>query len=72
MSLSADYRRLLNREAKIYSVIQKNFKKQSKFFMENVQDLYEKYPLNISIAWNNLNNQQVHLYPDKKNRETIE
>jgi hypothetical protein len=72
MALSADYRRLLKREVKIYSIIQKSFNKQKKFLHDNLKELYEKYPLNISIAREKLNNQHVHIYPDKKNRETIE
>lgn len=72
MALSADYRRLLKREVKIYSIIQKSFNKQKKFLHDNLKELYEKYPLNISIAREKINIQHVHLYPDKKNRETIE
>lgn len=72
MSLSPDYRRLLNREMKIYSIIQKSFKKQRKFLEENVEDLYKSYKYNIEIERANLNNETVHLFPDKKWRFDVE
>ena len=72
MSVSADYRRLLRREVKIYSIIQKSFKKQKQFLHDNVKELYEKYPYNICIERNILNNQHVHLYPEKKDWQTVE
>ena len=71
MSVSADYRRLLQREVKIYSIIQKSFKKQKEFLHDNVKDLYEKYPYSICIERSKLNNQQVHLFPEKKSWETM-
>jgi hypothetical protein len=66
MSLCADYRRLLNREMKIYSIIQKSFKKQKEFLEANVEDLYTNYKYNIEIERANLNNEKVHLFPEKK------
>lgn len=72
MSVSADYRRLLKRELKIRTIIEKSFKKQSEFLQNNVKDLYENYKLNIEITRNNLNNEHVHLYPDKKDRYDVE
>ena len=72
MSLSADYRRLLNREMKIYSIIQKSFKKQKEFLEANVEDLYTNYKYNIEIERANLNNEKVHLYPEKKWRFDVE
>ena len=72
MSVSADYRRLLRREVKIYSIIQKSFKKQKQFLHDNVKELYEKYPYNICIERNILNNQHVHLYNEIKNWQTVE
>jgi len=72
MSLSPEYRNLLNREMKIYSIIQKSFKKQRKFLEENVEDLYSNYKYNIQIEYANLNDEIVHIYPDKKNRFDVE
>lgn len=72
MSLSADYRRLLNREMKIYSIIQKSFKKQKEFLEANVEDLYTNYKYNIEIERANLNNEKVHLFPEKKWRFDVE
>ena len=57
---------------KIYSIIQKSFKKQRAFLEENVEDLYKNYKYNIEIERNNLNNEYVHLYPDKKSRFDVE
>lgn len=64
--LSQDYRNLLRKEAKLYSIVQKSFKKQRKYLEENVQDLYENHVYLISIEFNILQNEHVHLYPDKK------
>lgn len=72
MSLSADYRRLLNREMKIYSIIQKSFKKQKEFLEANVEDLYTNYKYNIEIERANLNNEKVHLFQEKKWRFDVE
>ena len=69
MSLSPDYRRLLRKEVKAYTIIQKSFKKQEQFLNDNVIDLYENYTINISVAYNYLQNANVHIYPDKKARE---
>lgn len=69
MVLSADYRRMLRKEVKAYSIIQKSFNKQSKFLEENVEDLYLNYTVNIGLAYNYVNNAYVHIYPDKKGRE---
>lgn len=71
MSVSADYRRLLRREIKIRTIIEKSFNKQRQFLLDNVKDLYENYRYNIEIARNNLNNEHVHLYPDKKARYDV-
>ena len=67
MTVSADYRRILRKEVKAYTIIQKSFAKQEKFLMENLEELYTKFPLNISIAFNYLN-QTPTIYP-KKNRK---
>lgn len=69
MSLSVDYRRLLRKEIKAYTIIQKSFKKQSKFLEDNVEDLYDNYAINIGLAYNYLSNAYVHIYPDTKGRE---
>ena len=37
--LSQDYRNLLRKESKVYSMIQKSFKKQRKYLKENIKDL---------------------------------
>lgn len=66
MPLSADYRRLLNKENKAYSIIQKSFKKQRDYLEKNLQDLYENYTINIGLERNYLqNNSHVHLYREK-------
>lgn len=67
--LSQDYRNLLRKEAKLYSIVQKSFKKQRKYLEENIQDLYENHIYIISIEYNILQNQHVNLYPDKKSRK---
>jgi len=72
MSLSPEYRHLLNREMKIYSIIQKSFKQQRQFLEDNVEDLYQNYKYNIEIERANLNNQHVHIYPEKKWRFDVE
>ena len=64
--LSQDYRNLLRKESKIYSIVQKSFKKQRKYLDENIRDLYENHIYIISIEYNILQNEHVHLYPDKK------
>lgn len=71
MSLSVDYRRLLRRENKCYSIIQKSFKRQRQFLDDNLQDLYENYTLNIELAWNYLNDTHVHLYQEKDRRNVV-
>jgi len=68
MPVSADYRRLLRRENKIYSIILKSFKTQQKFLEDNLEILYTKYPTNISVAYTYLEN-VMNIYP-KKWRET--
>lgn len=68
MTVSADYRRILRKEVKAYTIIQKSFAKQEKFLMENLEELYTKFPLNISMAFNYLN-QTPTIYP-KKDRKT--
>ena len=68
MAVSADYRRLLKKEAKAYTICQKSFKKQEKFLMENLEEMYTKYTVNISLAYNHLS-QASDLYP-KKDRKT--
>jgi hypothetical protein len=72
MSVSADYRRLLRRELKIRTIIEKSFKKQKEFLQSNVEDLFMNYKYNIEIARSRMNNQHVHLYPDKKDRYDVE
>lgn len=72
MSVSADYRRLLKRELKIRTIIEKSFKKQRKFLEENVEELYEKYKYNIEVLRNLLNDEYVHIYPEKKDRYEVE
>lgn len=71
MSVSADYRRLLRRELKIRTIIEKSFKKQREYLEANVWNLYENYKYNIELTRNNLNNEHVHLYPEKKDRYDV-
>lgn len=70
--LSHDYRNLLRKEAKIYSIIQKSFKKQRKYLEENVKELYEKHVYIINIEYNILQNEHMHLYPEEKKARTDE
>jgi hypothetical protein len=72
MSVSADYRRLLKRELKIRTIIEKSFNKQREFLNANVRDLYENYTYNIEITRSRMNNQHVHIYPEKKSRYDVE
>ena len=72
MSVSADYRRLLKRELKIRTIIEKSFKKQREFLEANVKELYEKYKYNIEITRSRMNNETVHIYPEKKDRYDVE
>lgn len=72
MSVSIDYRRLLRRELKMRTIIEKSFKKQREFLEANVKELYENYTINIEIARSRMNNEHVHLYPEKKSRYDIE
>ena len=69
MSVSADYRRLLRREIKIRTLINKSFKKQREFLEAHVEDLYENYKFNIELTRNNLNNEHIHLYPEKSRND---
>lgn len=69
MVLSADYRRLLRKEVKAYTEVQKSFKKQAKRLEENVEELYNNYTVNIWLAYNYLQNANVHIYPMKKSWE---
>ena len=64
--LSQDYRNLLRKEAKIYSIVQKSFKKQRKYLEENIRELYENHVYVINIEYNILQNEHVHLYPEQK------
>lgn len=64
--LSQDYRNLLRKESKVYSMIQKSFKKQRKYLKENIKDLYENEIYIINIEYNILKNEHVHLYPEEK------
>ena len=70
MALSADYRRILRKEVKAYTICQKSFAKQEKFLMENLEELYTKFPLNISIAYNYLT-QTPTIYPKKDWKDEI-
>lgn len=72
MSVSADYRRLLKRELKIRTIIEKSFKKQREFLEANVKELYENYKYNIEITRSRMNNEIVHIYPEKKDRYDVE
>jgi hypothetical protein len=72
MSVSADYRRLLKRELKIRTIIEKSFNKQREFLNANVKDLYENYTINIEIARSRMQNEHVHIYADKKDRYDVE
>lgn len=66
--LSQKQKSLTYREAKLYSIVQKSFKKQRKYFEENVQDLYENHVLVVTAEYNILQNENVNLFP-KKGRE---
>lgn len=68
MVLSPDYRRLLRKEIKAYTIVQKSFKKQAKRLEENVEDLYNNYVVNIWLAYNYLQNANVHIYPIQEKR----
>ncbi|MBQ5945189.1 hypothetical protein IJL65_02035 [bacterium] len=70
MTVSADYRRILRKEVKAYTICQKSFAKQEKFLMENLEELYTKFPLNISIAYNYLT-QTPTIYPKKDWKDEI-
>ena len=70
--LSQDYRNLLRKESKIYSIVQKSFKKQKKYLDENIKDLYENHIYIINIEYNLLNNEHVHLYQEEKKGRTEE
>lgn len=70
--LSQDYRNLLRKEAKIYSIIQKSFKKQRKYLEDHVKDLYENHVYIINIEYSLLQNEHVHLYPEEKKNRTDE
>lgn len=72
MSVSADYRRLLKRELKIRTIIEKSFKKQREFLEKNVEKLFTEYTYNIQLTRNILNGEVVHLYPETKSRYDIE
>lgn len=72
MAVSADYRRLLRKELKVRTIIQKSFKRQKKFLLDHVEDLYLNYRYNIELTWNNLINVTVDLYPEKKDRNDVE
>lgn len=70
--LSQDYRNLLRKEAKLYTIIQKSFKKQRKYLEANIKDLYENHIYIINIEYSILNNEHVHLYPEEKKDWTNE
>jgi hypothetical protein len=72
MSVSADYRRLLKRELKIRTIIEKSFKKQREFLEKNVEKLFTEYTYNIQLTRNILNGEVVHLYPETKSRYDVE
>lgn len=72
MSVSPDYRRLLKRELKMRTIIEKSFKKQRRFLESNVEDLYKNYKYNIEILRNLLNDEHVHIYPETKSRYEVE
>lgn len=69
--LSQDYRNLLRKESKIYTIIQKSFKKQRKYLEEHVQDLYENHIYLIATEYNVLQNENVNLYPKKDRQNEI-
>lgn len=71
MAVSADYRRLLNKEAKAYTIVQKSFKKQEKFLLDNLEDLYTKFPLQISLAYEHLN-KAPNLYTKGRYEDYVE
>lgn len=72
MVLSPDYRRLLRKEVKAYTIVQKSFKKQAEWLERNVEDLYNNYPVNIGLAYNYLQNANVHIYPIQEKRRQDE
>lgn len=69
MAVSADYRRLLKKEAKAYTIVQKSFKKQEQFLMDHLEELYTKFPLQISLAYEHLN-KAPNLYKKGREQET--
>lgn len=70
MALSADYRRILRKEVKAYTICQKSFAKQEKFLMENLEELYTKFPLNISVEFAYLQ-QTPTIFPKKRWQDEV-
>lgn len=71
MAVSADYRRLLKKEAKAYTICQKSFKKQEQFLLDHLEELYTKYPLQISLAYEHLN-KAPNLYKKGRYEDYVE
>ena len=71
MAVSADYRRLLKKEAKAYTIVQKSFKKQEQFLMDHLEELYTKFPLQISLAYEHLN-KAPNLYKKGRYEDYVE
>lgn len=69
MPVNLNHRRIRQNEVKVYTICQKSFAKQYKFLMDNLENLYTNYRYNIEMCYNLLNNETVHIYPDKKSWE---
>lgn len=65
MPVDLNHRRIKQNEVRVYTICQKSFARQYRFLMENFEDLYTNYRYNIELCYNLLNNEHVHLYPEK-------
>jgi SPP1 gp7 family putative phage head morphogenesis protein len=69
MGVSQNFRRINSNELKISSIIQKSFRSQLKYLLDNLKELYEQYPNLIEQEYVVLNRPTENIY---KSREILE
>ena len=70
MAVKLNHRRILHNEVKVYTILQKSFKRQLQFLLDNYAELYTKYPGKIMKEYNYLNQPVPNIYAWEKWRQT--
>ena len=70
MAVKLNHRRILHNEVKVYTILQKSFKRQLQFLLDNYAELYTKYPGKVMKEYNYLNQPVPNIYAWEKWRQT--